>query len=606
MPFVSAVRPSIQLGLLKAIGARHGYPVTTFHLNLEFAKQLGSNVYEVLCHHRGRLFGDWLFSLAAYGASAPDQGGDMLSAFPQELRPLKDIAGLDERGLEEIRRVEVPKYLSAMRESIDWRDFDVVGFTSTFQQTMASAAMARAIRDVHPGVKVVFGGANLDGCMGRELVNALPVVDYGVSGEADTAFPALLSALESGADPLSIPGLIGRRDGAIVANEPSPPFEAMDSLPPPDYDEYFARAQRLELLPDGGSRDVMLPFESSRGCWWGAKKHCSFCGLNGSTMKYRSKSPERVLDELQTLSRRYRTFSFEAVDNIMDHDYLKTLLPTLIEQGSSYNLFYEIKSNVGREEMRLMQQAGITKVQPGIESLSTPILRLMRKGVKASQNVNMLRWARYYGIRVAWNLLWGFPGERVEDYEAQASLMRSLVHLEPPLGCGPVWLERFSPLYRERGNFPIKRLEPESSYRYVYPGHVDLNAMAFFFDFELEQTLPSDSLDFVAHAADAWKRAWQGERPPSLQFFRVPGFLEIEDRRDAANIVTHSFQDALAEIYFAVTDHPRRVDAIKRELGLKHPLDELSEALEEFCRRGLMMKDDDSYLALALPAGGKR
>ena len=44
-----------------------------------------------------------------------------------------------------------------------------------------------------------------------------------------------------------------------------------------------------------------LLFETSRGCWWGAKSHCTFCGLNGETMAFRSKSPRRALDELEQL-----------------------------------------------------------------------------------------------------------------------------------------------------------------------------------------------------------------------------------------------------------------------------------------------------------------
>ena len=70
-----------------------------------------------------------------------------------------------------------------------------------------------------------------------------------------------------------------------------------------------------------------IPFESARGCWWGQKHHCVFCGLNGSTMRFRAKSPDRVFAELVHQARRYRSFRFEAVDNILDMGYLTTLLP---------------------------------------------------------------------------------------------------------------------------------------------------------------------------------------------------------------------------------------------------------------------------------------
>ena len=55
----------------------------------------------------------------------------------------------------------------------------------------------------------------------------------------------------------------------------------------------------------------------------------------------------------------------------------------------------------------MMAQAGITAIQPGLESMSSRVLSLMRKGVRAAQNINVLRWALYYGIDVSWNVLWG-------------------------------------------------------------------------------------------------------------------------------------------------------------------------------------------------------
>ena len=119
----------------------------------------------------------------------------------------------------------------------------------------------------------------------------------------------------------------------------------------------------------------------------------------------------RVLDEFAQQARRYRSFHFEAVDNVLDIAYLKDLFPVLAATEAGYEIFYEVKANLSREQLRLMAKAGVTHIQPGIESLSSNVLRLMRKGVRAVQNVNLLRWSQYYGIRVSWNLIWGFPGE---------------------------------------------------------------------------------------------------------------------------------------------------------------------------------------------------
>src|SRR5205085_6341958 len=146
-----------------------------------------------------------------------------------------------------------------------------------------------------------------------------------------------------------------------------------------------------------------------------------------------------------------------------------------IQNEASYEIFYEVKANLRREQLKIMAQAGVTHLQPGIESLSSHVLRLMRKGVRAAQNVNLLRWARYYDIHVDWNLLWGFPGETEADYSEQEAAIPHLVHLQPPSSANRVWLERFSPLFTERDTFRMRRRAPERSYKYIYPSHADLD-----------------------------------------------------------------------------------------------------------------------------------
>ena len=74
MPFISIRRPSIQLGLLKSLAGSHGFPVDTFHLNLELAHSMDAEFYEAICVNGRQFVGDWLFSTQAFGADAPDHG----------------------------------------------------------------------------------------------------------------------------------------------------------------------------------------------------------------------------------------------------------------------------------------------------------------------------------------------------------------------------------------------------------------------------------------------------------------------------------------------------------------------------------------------------
>jgi ribosomal peptide maturation radical SAM protein 1 len=606
MPFMDPYRPSIQLGLLKALTERCGFPVRTCHAYLDFAAAIGVDYYKRLCDHRGTLIGDWLFSLAAFGDAAPDRDARMLDDLAGALSYLGASHEDAREKLLQIRNRDVPAYLDSLADSFSWPDVAVVGFTSTFQQNTASFALARRLKQRHPEIMTVFGGANFEGEMGLELVRTVDVIDAAVIGEGDEAFPRLLRVLAAGGSLGEVPGLARRQDGVVALTAPAPPVDQLDDLPAPDYDEYFQRAEDLGVLPRSGLRDVWLPIETGRGCWWGAKHHCTFCGLNGETMRFRSKSGERVLAELAGQARRYRSFRFEAIDNILDMAYFTKLFPVLADHETGYEIFYEVKANLSREQLKLMARAGVTHIQPGIESLSSDVLRLMRKGVLAIQNINLLRWAQYYGIEVKWNLLWGFPGETEQDYARQAEVMPHLWHLPPPENSARIWLERFSPMFTERDTFRLRHRSPERSYGYIYPETVDLERVAYFFDYELDGGLPDSAYADVSRAAEEWFRAWQDGDPPVLKYWSAPGFVQIYDERQRGRGGSYTLEDTLADLYLACVNRPTTAAAVRASLGLDLPADGIRELFEEFQRLGLMFLDGKFGLALAVPAVGGR
>ena len=108
-----------------------------------------------------------------------------------------------------------------------------------------------------------------------------------------------IECLATGVPPADVPGLVHRVGGVSVTTGPGIPLARLDDLPVPDFSDYFR-----DLAASGAQADVVpvLLFETARGCWWGAKSHCTFCGINGGAMAFRAKSQARALDELQTLS----------------------------------------------------------------------------------------------------------------------------------------------------------------------------------------------------------------------------------------------------------------------------------------------------------------
>jgi ribosomal peptide maturation radical SAM protein 1 len=591
-PFNSFRRPSIQVGLLAAIARECGWTARTHHLFLDFAVMIGSEFYERIANDRGVAVGDWLFSVEAFGRDAPDIGGRaMLAAFD-----LKDA-----EQLLIVRRDIVPRFVRLAAEEIARSNPSVVGFTSTFQQTAAAIAIARRLRAMLPRARFLFGGANFERDMAAEWIAHVPEVELVLSGEADDSFPALLRAIDAGEGMGAIGGLSWRdAEGTVRQNKPAKMMTALDRNPTPDYSEYFERAEYLGLVQIGLRNDVRIPFESARGCWWGEHSHCVFCGLNALTMKFRSKSPERVWTELAELAERYRSYHFEAVDNIIDRDYRSALLPKLSAADATYDIFYEVKSNLKPDEIRDMADAGIRTIQPGIESLSTPVLKLMRKGVRGLDNVNLLRWSAHYGVAVSWNVLWGFPGEKAEFYAEQADLFRHLHHLQPPSAGLRVWLERYSPLFKDEASFPKTCRKPERSLDFIVPARIDKEAIAYFFEYELENTLADRDFDGMAEAIGVWKEAWMRDWRPQLRYFSSPGVVTIEDSRHAPEPRLTRLTGRDARILQALLEKPLSAGRVAEMID--EPLQRVERSLRLLSHEGLIASEGGLHLSLPLPA----
>lgn len=601
MPFAMAERPSIQCGLLKAGLVRRGHPVDVVYLNLEFAAEFGPEFYREISRLRIELLGEWLFSAAAFGYRPNEREYEAAcTSLPQICQNL----GKDFRELCRLRRDVLPAWIGRWVEEIDWSLYAAVGFSCTFEQNAAAFALARAIKAKHPQVIIIFGGANFDGTMGREYVRALTFIDYGVSGEGDEALPQVVERIAAGQSALGIPGVIGRGDAGFVDGGTAQRVYDMDSLPDPDYDEYFATLRRLghdRVLP---MEQSAILFESSRGCWWGEKQHCTFCGLNSNGMKYRAKSAAGMEEQLRRLALKYQMTRFESVDNIMDFKYIDQLCGPLSEKHYDYKLFYEVKANLTPLQLRSMARAGITTIQPGIESLSSHVLSLMRKGITMLRNVRLLKWAKYYGIRVNWNILTGFPGEVESDYDEQLRIARLLTHLQPPFGANRIWLERFSPYFFD-STFPIRDVKPLEAYGLIYPPDVDAQKIAYFFDYRMDGTLPDSAHDELRREISKWRDAWGRKPRPELVYQRAPDWIQILDRR-AEESAAHFFDGWEAGVYEFCGDTDRTASAVLDHVlgtveGSGANLEKVASALRKFCDLGLMLEENGRFLSLAHP-----
>ena len=483
--------------------------------------------------------------------------------------------------------------------------YDVVGFSCAFEtQLPAALALARRLKAANPGVRIMFGGAACAGEQADGLVASFPEVDAACHFEGEAVIAALVRALR-GERPLSeVAGIAYRDPSGAVAHLPSPPAVPMDDLPIPDFDDFMEQHAASEWR----AQRPFVFFETARGCWWGEKSLCTFCGINAAGLVFRTKSPERAYDEVQTLYARYpRAERLWATDTILDMKYFKTVLPRLAgmerEPSRPLRIFYEVKSNLTAEQLRVLRAAGVDLIQPGIESFSDEILRLMRKGATSLQQVACLKWAFEAGVKPTYNLLIRNPGERAEHYRETAELLGYIDHLDPPDAITPVYLERYSPLHSSPEEFGIRNVRPKARYDLLYPDpDTDVERLAYMFDFE-HDLLDDQELADVHRDVIARVHGWCANFRRGLAFARVvDAALLFVDRRDG---VRRGVLTGLARDLYAYVDKPRPTAAIRRRFPILSP-DVVDCALDTWSHRRWMWRGAEDRVLAVTPVMGDR
>jgi len=269
MPFASAARPSLALGLLKALATREGWKADVYNFNLALANRIGPEMYEFLSGSlelenyvvpTDHLLGEWLFSQCYNGIGSLDAESYIRRLILEpgwRMPPSLCTRVLD------IRHI-LPTFLDECLSAADWSQYDLIGFTTSFEQTNACLCLARRIREISPQVLIAIGGANCEESMGEALFRNYPFLDIVSTGEADDSFPQLLRELARGDVPTPLPGLLLRLAGKTLDGGRPPLVRDLDSLPFPNYDEYF-RERDSTGFARRWTRGAFV--ETSRGCW---------------------------------------------------------------------------------------------------------------------------------------------------------------------------------------------------------------------------------------------------------------------------------------------------------------------------------------------------
>ena len=477
MPFADANRPSASLTQFKyLLEQKEGISAEIHYLNQDAYHYFGPDLVQAISDQYTSGLGDWVFRLIAFPHLRDNFQTYIARHFPQ-----KDAVT---RGL--IRdllrkRYGLPAFLDKLIDENGLAEADIVGFTSMFSQNVASFAMAKKLKDRRPEIITIMGGANCETPMGEELVKHVPQIDFTFSGPSHVSLPQFAEYCRDGDLQAchGVKGVFSKQNVDNLCRGDRIGAELPLDVPIPL--DYGAFVQRFDQKFGDVAMSKTLIFETSRGCWWGERSHCTFCGLNGASMGYRAMPADLAIQQFEELF----TYSedcdrFSCIDNIMPRNYVAEVFPH-IDPPENVEIFYEVKADLSEAAMETLSAKRVKIVQPGIEALATSTLKLMKKGTTAFGNIIFLKNCMLYDIQPEWNLLVGFPGEEEPVFEKYLLDMPLLTHLYPPGGCYPVRFDRYSPYFMKSDDYQLD-LQPYEFYGEVYPfDEASRKNMAYYF-----------------------------------------------------------------------------------------------------------------------------
>ena len=290
----------------------------------------------------------------------------------------------------------------------------VTTMTSTLSGALEAAKMAK-----EAGAITVLGGPQLS-IYPKETLS-YPYVDYGVNGEGEFVMLELINALEKRISPDNIKGLIYKKNNEVYINEPAI-VENLDSLPLPAY----------HLLPMKKYNSIIGSYPvgtmvSTRGCPY----KCHFCFKQPSDVKFRSRSPKNVVDEMVYLTERLKVREIMFYDDVMT--FCQSHAVSICEEILSRNLKIKWESpvrinSVDNGLLQLMHRAGCIRLRYGVESGNEDTLRLMNKKVSLDQAKKVFQLTEEAGIETFAYFMIGYA---YEDKDAIQETINFALELDP-------------------------------------------------------------------------------------------------------------------------------------------------------------------------------
>jgi len=495
-PITLLESPSLGAHSVQKVAQNEGYQIKILYADQLFAKYIGIDLYKAISNELmspyeqipERLFAKTAHQEIPYMGKNTNKYGIIYESHRSD-NNFKNTPWSSLIKLEPI----IDEWLSDVACKILDYSPKIVGLATSHQQTNASISIINKIKSMSPETITVVGGSNCDGDMSIGIESLSNNVDYIFTGESELSFLGFLQNYEKGVLP-----------STKIIHEKK--VTCLNDLPLVDYSEYYQQLSENGLT----SSNTWITYESSRGCWWGQRNLCTFCGVNGNEPKYRAKNHTKVLDEISTHLGAYPSNNIRMVDALMPRNYLRNLIPNIANTLPDVSIFYEQKADMSYEELKVLKNAGVDYMQIGIESFSNEQLVTLKKGTTVKDNINILRYARMLNVVIGWNMLTEIPGDTHEQWLDIYSILPAIRHLYPPVFFRPIEITRFSPYFLFPDNYRISNIKPFRVYSDIFPSEAEVDNLAWLFsgDYECDSRINKSLQTLINEEVDYWIQRW--------------------------------------------------------------------------------------------------
>src|SRR3989339_116593 len=317
--------------------------------------------------------------------------------------------------IEEIKNKAL-EIITTELDKIDFKNILLFGISYKLYQWIPGIILAKEVKKRSPETKIVMGGFERKETA-TELMNLSSDLDFAIWGEGEYPLLDLCEQLKNNQESYEqIARFIYRKDNKIVDSLTNKSkYLDFDNYIFPNYDDFALLKSGIKI-----QKNIHYPFHSIRSCHW---KKCKFCNYSEG-YKYRERTPQNIIEEIEYLSKTYEAEKFMFVDNDIIgtgierfDEFLNLLIKSNSTRETVITLWCEMipHSHLNEEIIKKMAIAGFTEIFVGYESISDSLLKKMNKSNDFALNILVVKSALKHGMNIKTNLIKGIPDETKED-----------------------------------------------------------------------------------------------------------------------------------------------------------------------------------------------